>query len=75
MIIFIARGVDCKAQKSVCVKSTSIFTREGEDDAKADTVLVAEGMLIHLVQVDDLEGKQLRTRQTVGETIDSSGVP
>lgn len=34
-------------------------------DKKADTVLVPDGTQVHLVLMDDLQGKQLKIKQTV----------
>jgi hypothetical protein len=38
---------------------------QAKDDEKADTVLLADGTPIHLVLMDDLQGKELRLKQTV----------
>jgi hypothetical protein len=36
-----------------------------QEDERADTVLLADGTPIHLVLMDDLQGKELRLKQTV----------
>ena len=38
---------------------------QAKEDEKADTVLLADGTPIHLVLMDDLQGKELRLKQTV----------
>ena len=38
---------------------------QAKEDEKADTVLLADGTPIHLVLMDDLQGKELRVKQTV----------
>jgi hypothetical protein len=38
---------------------------QAREDEKADTVLLADGTPIHLVLMDDLQGKELRVKQTV----------
>ena len=38
---------------------------QSREDEKADTVLLADGTPIHLVLMDDLQGKELRLKQTV----------
>jgi hypothetical protein len=38
---------------------------QAREDQKADTVLLADGTPIHLVLMDDLQGKELRVKQTV----------
>ncbi len=38
---------------------------QAKEDEKADTVLLADGTPIHLVLMDDLQGKELRIKQTV----------
>src|ERR1035438_1458902 len=38
---------------------------QSKEDEKADTVLLADGKPIHLVLMDDLQGKELRLKQTV----------
>ena len=38
---------------------------QAREDEKADTVLLADGTPIHLVLMDDLQGKVLRLKQTV----------
>jgi hypothetical protein len=38
---------------------------QAKEDEKADTVLLADGTPIHLVLMDDLQGKDLRVKQTV----------
>lgn len=38
---------------------------QAREDEKADTVLLADGTPIHLVLMDDLQGKDLRLKQTV----------
>jgi len=38
---------------------------QAREDEKADTVLLADGTPIHLVLMDDLQGKELRLKQTV----------
>ena len=38
---------------------------QAREDEKADTVLLADGKPIHLVLMDDLQGKELRLKQTV----------
>ena len=38
---------------------------QAKEDEKADTVLLADGKPIHLVLMDDLQGKELRLKQTV----------
>jgi hypothetical protein len=43
----------------VCVRA------QANADGKADTVLLAEGTPVHLVLMDDLQGKDLRVKQTV----------
>ena len=41
-----------------------LWSQAGED-GKADTVLLADGTPVHLVLMDDLQGKELRLKQTV----------
>jgi hypothetical protein len=38
---------------------------QAKEDEKANTVLLADGTPIHLVLMDDLQGKELRLKQTV----------
>lgn len=38
---------------------------QAKEDEKADTILLADGTPIHLVLMDDLQGKELRVKQTV----------
>jgi len=38
---------------------------QAKEDEKADTVFLADGTPIHLVLMDDLQGKDLRLKQTV----------
>jgi hypothetical protein len=38
---------------------------QSKEDEKVDTVLLADGTPIHLVLMDDLQGKELRPKQTV----------
>ena len=38
---------------------------QAKEDEKADTVFLADGTPIHLVLMDDLQGKELRLKQTV----------
>lgn len=38
---------------------------QAKEDEKAETVLLADGTPIHLVLMDDLQGKELRLKQTV----------
>jgi hypothetical protein len=38
---------------------------QAREDEKADTVLLADGTPIHLVLMDDLQGKKLQVKQTV----------
>jgi hypothetical protein len=51
--------VTCIALKPVCAYS------QANDDGKADSVLLADGTPIHLVLMDDLQGKDVRIKQTV----------
>ena len=41
-----------------------LWSQAGEDE-KADTVLLADGTPVHLVLMDDLQGKRLQVKQTV----------
>ena len=41
-----------------------VWSQAGEN-GKADTVLLADGTPIHLVLMDDLQGKKLQVKQTV----------
>jgi len=43
----------------------ALLSSQTRDDKKADTVLLADGLPIHLVLMDDLQGKNLRPKQTV----------
>ena len=38
---------------------------QAKEDEKADTVLLADGTPVHLVLMDDLQGKELRLKQAV----------
>jgi len=38
---------------------------QAKEDVKADTILLADGTPIHLVLMDDLQGKRLQVKQTV----------
>jgi hypothetical protein len=38
---------------------------QAKEDEKANTMLLADGTPIHLVLMDDLQGKELRAKQTV----------
>jgi hypothetical protein len=38
---------------------------QAKEDEKADTVFLADGTPVHLVLMDDLQGKDLRLKQTV----------
>ena len=45
---------------------TPVFVwSQAKEDEKADRVLLADGTPIHLVLMDDLQGKELRVKQTV----------
>jgi hypothetical protein len=42
-----------------------LLSSQAREDGEADTVLLADGTPIHLVLMDDLQGKDLRLKQTV----------
>ncbi len=48
----------------IALASVSLWSQAREDE-KAGTVLLADGTPIHLVLMDDLQGKELRLKQTV----------
>ena len=48
----------------VCLTPVCVCSQATEDE-KAGTVLLAEGTPIHLVLMDDLQGKKLKVKQTV----------
>jgi hypothetical protein len=55
---------------AVCIRSpdrpyAGICLVSGGENQKADTVLLADGTPIHLVLMDDLQGKKLQVKQTV----------
>ena len=47
----------------IALASVSLWSQAREDE-KAGTVLLADGTPIHLVLMDDLQGKELRLKQT-----------
>jgi len=48
----------------IALASVSLWSQAREDE-KAGTVLLADGTPIHLVLMDDLQGEELRLKQTV----------
>lgn len=51
---------------TILIAVTPMYLRpQASNDVKADTILIADGTPIHLILMDDLEGKKLRGKQTV----------
>ena len=48
----------------IALASASLWS-QAKEDGKADAVLLADGTPIHLVLMDDLQGKEVRVKQTV----------
>ena len=63
-----ARSTTCLALvalRALIALSPVLLWSQAREDEKADTVLLADGKPIHLVLMDDLQGKELRLKQTV----------
>src|ERR1035441_3148366 len=63
-----ARSTTCLALvalRALIALSPVLLWSQAREDEKADTVLLADGTPIHLVLMDDLQGKELRLKQTV----------
>lgn len=50
---------------TLIVLAQALLWSQTKEDEKPDTILLADGTPIHLVLMDDLQGKELRVKQTV----------
>ncbi len=63
-----ARSTTCRglvALGALIVLAPVLLWSQAKEDEKADTVLLADGTPVHLILMDDLQGKELRVKQTV----------